>query len=66
MQQGEVTMDWDDIYMEVHEQLIEEYLEAHPGAGEDEAYWATQAVLGDAVADRWSELVDHAHDLMSE
>lgn len=56
-------MDWDDLYIEVHEELIREYLDENPGATEEEASRATEDQLADAVIDRWSGMVDWAHDI---
>ncbi len=56
-------MDWDDLYIEVHDELAAEYLEEHPHATESEAYAATESKLDAAVVDRYSEMVDLVHDI---
>lgn len=55
-------MDWDDIYIEAHDQLIDEYLNDNPSSTEDEAYQATLDLVEDRVVDIISEMSDRATD----
>lgn len=56
-------MDMDDLYMEAHDELIQEYMDEHPGATEDQAYEATLDLLDDRVIDMYSGMIDHAYEL---
>ena len=56
-------MDIDDLMMEAHEELIEEYLESHPGATEEEAYDATADLAYDRACDKIADAADYYHDM---
>ena len=48
----------DEWYVAAHEALIEEYMEEHPEATDDEAYEAT----ADRAYDRMRDMAQHAAD----
>lgn len=48
-----------ELFMAAHEQLIEEYLEAHPDATEDEAYEATADGAWDRMRDNIADQIDY-------
>jgi len=52
-----------DLWMDKHEALCEEYLEAHPDATDEEAHEHADKVLTgtDAFADHMAELTDRAY-----
>ena len=49
-----------ELYIEAHERAIEEYMEEHPGATEEEAYDATADTAYDLMADRMADMADMA------
>lgn len=55
-----------DWFMAAHEQLIEEYMEEHPEASDDEAYKATEDGAYDRMCDNMAAAGDAAHDRMKE
>ena len=48
-----------ELFMAAHELLIEEYLEAHPDATEDEAYEATADGAWDRMRDNIADQIDY-------
>ena len=55
-----------ELYMAAHEELIGEYLEAHPGASEAEAYEVTADRAYDRMTDRLADLGDRLKDRLKE
>lgn len=55
-----------DIFIQCHEELIGEYLEAHPSATEQEAYDATADLAWEAAIDRIADMADWAHEQAKE
>lgn len=49
-----------EIFIAAHEELIEEYLETHPGATEAEAYDKTADAANDRYRDKFADMVDAA------
>ena len=47
-----------DIYIMAHEELIQEYLEKHPNASEDEAYDKTADAAYDRYRDKYADMAD--------
>jgi hypothetical protein len=55
-----------NIFIEAHEELIAEYLDAHPSATEQEAYDLTVDAAHERMTDILSERIDAAHDRMKD
>lgn len=53
-------------FIAAHEQLVEEYLEAHPEATEAQAYDRTADAAYDRMRDNLADLADHYRDLAKE
>lgn len=53
-------------FMAAHEQLIEEYMEEHPEATDDEAYKATEDKAYDRMVDNMAGAGDAMHDRMKD
>jgi hypothetical protein len=51
-----------ELYMAAHEELIGEYLEAHPDATEAEAYHKTADAAYDRYVDKYAGMIDAARD----
>ena len=51
-----------EIFIAAHEELIEEYLLAHPEASEGEAYDATADAVDERYRDKYADMVDRAKD----
>jgi hypothetical protein len=51
-----------ELFIAAHEELIEEYLEAHPEADWSEAYEATADKADERMRDKFADMVDAAHD----
>ena len=51
-----------EMFLEEHERLIEEYMEANPGVTWDQAYRRTGDSVCDAVSERYADMCDRAHD----
>jgi hypothetical protein len=51
-----------ELFFKAHEQLIEEYLEAHPEATESEAYERTTDAAYERMRDMYADMVDEARD----
>lgn len=49
-----------ELYIAAHEELIEEYLEAHPNAAE--AYEATADAAYDRYIDKFADMIDAAKE----
>jgi hypothetical protein len=55
-----------DIFIEQHERLMGEYLDAHPEADEQEAYDATSGYAFDSLGDYFADMADHYRDIAKE
>jgi hypothetical protein len=55
-----------ELFIEAHEQLIEEYLEKHPEATEAEAYEKTTDHIQDRYADNFGSRIDYLRMLQKE
>lgn len=55
-----------ELFIECHEELIGEYLEAHPNATDQQAYDATADAAWEMAIDRMADMADRAHDMMKE
>lgn len=55
-----------ELFIAAHEQLIEEYLEAHPNATEAEAYDKTADGAHDKMCDNLARLADRLKDRAKE
>ena len=55
-----------DLFIEQHERLMADYLDAHPEADEQEAYEATSGHAFDALGDHLADMADHYRDLAKE
>lgn len=55
-----------ELWMAAHEKLIEEYMELHPNATDEEAYDATAGGAGDRMADDMAAMADHMNDMAKE
>ena len=51
-----------ELFIDAHEELIDEYLEAHPNATEQQAYDATADAAYGRMTDRLGDMADAAHD----
>lgn len=49
-------------FMAAHEQLVEEYLDAHPDADWTEAYEKTKDLVFDRMRDNFADRIDGAKD----
>ena len=49
-----------EIFIAAHEELIAEYLDAHPEATESEAYDKTADAAGERYRDKYADMVDRA------
>ena len=47
-----------ELYIEAHEELIEKYLERHPGTTEAEAYEKTADRAYDRMVDKYADMID--------
>lgn len=55
-----------ELFIEAHEELIEEYLEQHPGATEQQAIDATADAASDRMTDKYAAMIDHARQLKKD
>jgi len=55
-----------ELFIEAHEELIAEYLDAHPNATEQQAYDLTVDAALDRMTDMLSDRIDAAHDRMKD
>lgn len=55
-----------ELFIEAHEELIEEYLEKHPEATEAEAYDKTADAACSRMSDKYANMIDRARDLRKE
>jgi hypothetical protein len=55
-----------EAYMAAHEQLVEEYLEAHPNATWQQAYDRTADGAWDRSRDNLADAADHYRDMMKD
>jgi hypothetical protein len=55
-----------ELYMDAHEQLVDEYLEAHPNATWAQAYDRTADAAYDRMTDNLADAADHYRDMMKE
>ncbi len=51
-----------ELFIQVHEELIEEYMEAHPGVSWSEAYEKTADSVGVPYREKFADMVDEARD----
>jgi hypothetical protein len=51
-----------ELFIAAHEELIEEYMEAHPDATWSQAYEATGDAAHGRYVDKWADMVDAARD----
>ena len=51
-----------ELFMRAHEQLIEEYMEAHPNADESAAYERTADLAMDRMRENVADMIDAARD----
>jgi hypothetical protein len=49
-----------EMYIAIHEELIEKYMEQHPAATDSQAYDATAQAAYDGMGDRMADMVDDA------
>jgi len=52
-----------ELFMEAHDELIEEYMETHPNATDKEAEDATADKAYDHMQEKLADWVDHASDV---
>ena len=55
-----------ELYMASHEELIDEYMEAHPDATEQEAYDATADAAYGRMTDKIADMIDYARMMKKE
>jgi hypothetical protein len=55
-----------DLWLKIHEELVAEYLEAHPGVSWSAAYDLTADRVNDRLIDQYSAAVDYWHTVMKE
>lgn len=55
-----------ELFISSHEELIEEYLEAHPGATEKEAVDATADAAFTRMQDKYADMIDYVRYLRKE
>jgi hypothetical protein len=48
-----------EMFMAAHEELVEEYLEAHPNASWREAYDLTADAASDRMRDKFADIIDY-------
>ena len=51
-----------EMFIQAHEELIAEYLEAHPDASESEASDKTADAAWERTRDRYADMIDAARD----
>jgi hypothetical protein len=55
-----------DLFIEQHERLMSDYLDAHPGADEEEAYDATGGAAYDSLGEHFADMADHYRDMAKD
>lgn len=55
-----------ELYIDAHMELVDEYLDEHPEATEQEAYERTADAAYDRMTDRLADMADHYRDLAKE
>lgn len=55
-----------ELFIEAHEDLIAEYLDAHPNATEQQAYDRTADAAYGRMTDMLADRIDAAHDRMKD
>ena len=55
-----------ELFIEAHEELIAEYLDAHPNATEQQAYDNTSSAALNRMSDMLADRIDAAHDRMKD
>jgi hypothetical protein len=55
-----------ELFIEHHERLIGDYLDAHPEADEEEAYNATGGLAYDSLGDHMADIADHYYQQMKD
>ena len=51
-----------ELYMQVHDELVEQYMLDHPNATWDEAYDKTADAAYDRYVDKYADMIDAARD----
>lgn len=55
-----------ELWLQTHEELVAEYLEAHPGISWDAAYDRTADLVNDRMADKHAAMIDYARMIGKE
>jgi len=55
-----------DLYIEAHEELVAEYLDANPLVPWDIAYELTADGVQDRLADKYADMIDHWRMMQKE
>ncbi len=55
-----------EIFMEAHEELVAEYMAAHPDADEQDAYDLLADAAYSRMQEKYAAMIDHARDLRKE
>lgn len=55
-----------DLWLKMHEELVAEYLDAHPGVSWSTAYELTAEHVNDRLIDKYSAMVDWAQMTMED
>lgn len=56
----------EDFYLETLENLIEDYMDEHPGVTWEQAYKAIASKAYDVALDRMADMADYYHDMVEE
>lgn len=59
-------MDPKELFIQAHEELIEEYFEKHPNASYEEAFEATQDKAYDRHVEKFADMVDQVRMTMKD
>ena len=55
-----------DLWLKMHEELVAEYLDAHPGVSWSTAYELTAEHVNDRLIDKYSAMVDYEQMVSKE
>jgi hypothetical protein len=55
-----------ELYIAAHEELVSEYMDAHPGVSWTAAYYITADAAYERMKDRMADMADHYRDQMKE
>ena len=55
-----------ELYMAAHEELVDEYMEEHPGVSWTDAYYITADAAYRRMKDRLADIADNYRDRMKE